>query len=216
MRVPKGNAPKPNPSFAIVVDGETEVWYLQMLKRNERNIRVSIKPEIPNKKSVEEQYNLVCELSTKEFTKVFWIIDLDTVIKEDNEAPKGKKSPLKTFKEIRTDLFANYPNVTVIVNNPCLEFWFLLHFKKTTKYFSTCVKAEAELKKHLKNYEKTQRFFTKQNDDIYLKLKPNLKAGLKNSIALGNFNNENPKKAICEMGLLFLSHELKGHFGAPP
>ncbi len=87
MRVPKGNAPKPNPSFAIVVDGETEVWYLQMLKRNERNIRVSIKPEIPNKKSVEEQYNLVCELSTKEFTKVFWIIDLDTVIKEENEAP---------------------------------------------------------------------------------------------------------------------------------
>ena len=115
MRTPKRNAPKTNPAFAVVVDGETEVWYLQMLKRNEREIRVSIKPEIPNKKSVEEQYNLVCDLSGKEFTKVFWVIDLDTVVKEDNEAPKGKKSPLKTFEEYRTNLITNYPNVVVIV-----------------------------------------------------------------------------------------------------
>lgn len=212
MRKPKKIIHKTNPSFALVVDGETEVWYLQMLKRNERDIRVNIKPEIPNKKSVEEQYNLVCDLSGKEFIKVFWVIDLDTVIKEDNEAPKGKKSPLKTFEEYRTDLITNYPNVVVIVNNPCIEFWFLLHFEKTSKYLDTCSSAEKQLKKHLKNYEKTQKFFTKQNDDIYLKLKPNLKAAIDNSIALGNFDNEKSKKAMCEMELLFKSDELKKHF----
>ena len=212
MRKPKKIIHKTNPSFALVVDGETEVWYLQMLKRNERDIRVSIKPEIPNKKSVEEQYNLVCALSNKEFTKVFWIIDLDTVIKEDNETPKSKKSPLKTFEEYRIDLIANYPNVVVIVNNPCIEFWFLLHFEKTSKYFDTCSSAETQLKKHLKNYEKTQKFFTKQNDDIYLKLKPNLKTGISNSIVLGNFDNKNPKQAMCEMELLFNSDEIKKHF----
>lgn len=212
MRKQKKIAHKINPSFAVVVDGETEVWYLQMLKRNEREIRVSIKPEIPNKKSVEEQYNLVCELSNKEFTKVFWVIDLDTVIKEENEAPKGKKPPLKTFEEYRTNLADNYENVVVIVNNPCIEFWFLLHFEKTAKYFNKCSGAETQLKKHMPNYEKTQKFFTKQNDDIYLKLKPNLKAALQNSISLGNFDNENPKKAMCEMELLFQSDELKEHF----
>lgn len=212
MRTSKRNTPKTNPSFAVVVDGKTEVWYLNMLKRNEPNIRVSIKPEIPNNKSVEEQYNLVCDLSNKEFTKVYWVIDLDTVIKEENEAPKGKKSPFKSFEEYRTNLADNYKNVVVIVNNPCLEFWFLLHFKRTSKYFDTCSSAETELKKHLDNYEKTQKFFTKQNDDIYLKLKPNLKTGLANSIALGNFDNENPKKAMCEMELLFQSDELKKHF----
>ena len=212
MRKPKKIIHKTNPSFALVVDGETEVWYLQMLKRNERDIRVSIKPEIPNKKSVEEQYNLVCDLSGKEFTKVFWVIDLDTVIKEDNEAPKGKKSPLKTFEEYRTDLITNYPNVVVIVNNPCIEFWFLLHFEKTSKYFDTCSSAETQLRKHLKSYEKTKIFFTKQNDDIYLKLKPKLKQAIDNSFALGNFDNENPKKAMCEMGLLFKSGELKKYF----
>lgn len=204
--------PKTNLAFAVVVDGETEVWYLNMLKRNERNIRVSIKPEIPNKKSVEEQYKLVCDLSNKEFTKVFWIVDLDTIIKEENEAPKGKPSPLNAFKNYRTDLTENYENVIVIVNNPCLEFWFLLHFEKTSKYFSKCSGAEAELKKHLKDYEKTRKFFTRQNNDIYLKLKPYLKTAIQNAISLGTFDNENPKKAMCEMELLFQSDELKKHF----
>lgn len=58
------------PAFAVVVDGNTEVWYLQMLKRNERDLRVSIKPEIPNNKSVKEQFDLVCELLGKEFWSI--------------------------------------------------------------------------------------------------------------------------------------------------
>ena len=203
------NIPRKKSSFAVVVDGNDEVWYLQMLKRNERDVRINIEPKIPNKKSVKEQYNLVCDLSGKEFTKVFWIIDFDTIIKEENEATKGKKSPLKSFEEYRKSLAKKHKNVVVIVNNPCLEFWFLLHFGKTSKYFDNCSSAEKELKKHLKDYEKTQKFFTKQNDDIYLKLKPNLKTALQNSIALGNFDSENPKKAMCEMELLFQSEELK-------
>lgn len=212
MRIPKKINTKVNPTFAVVVDGETEIWYLQMLKRNERDIRVSIKPEIPNKKSVEEQFNLVCDLSGKEFTKVFWLIDLDTVIKEANESPKGKKSPIKTFQEYRNDLIDNFPNVVVIVNNPCLEFWFLLHFERTSKYFNNCSGAEMQLKIHIKNYEKSQKFFTKQNDDIYLKLRPNIKTAIQNSLALGSFNNQEPTIAMCEMELFFHSDELRKHF----
>jgi hypothetical protein len=212
MRKPKKIRPKTNSAFSVVVDGETEIWYLQMLKRNERDIRVSIKPEIPNKKSVKEQYNLVCDLSGKEFTKVFWLIDLDTVISETKAAHKRKKLPLITFEEYRENLANKFPNVVVVVNNPCLEFWFLLHFEKTSKYFDTCSGAETQLKKHLKNYEKTQKFFTKQNDDIYLKLKPNLNTALQNSLALGNFDVQNPTKAMCEMELFFQSDELKKHF----
>ncbi|MCD8740218.1 RloB family protein [Mucilaginibacter roseus] len=212
MRKQKKIIQKANPAFAIVVDGETEIWYLQMLKRNERDIRISIKPEIPNKKSLEDQYKLACDLSKKEFTKVFWIVDFDTVVKEESEKPKGKKSLISTFNDYKAVLAEEYPNVVVIVNNPCLEFWFLLHFEKTSKYFRTCSEAENQLKKHLKNYEKTQKYFTKQNDDIYLKLKPEIKNALQNAIALGNFDSHDPTKAMCEMGLFFLTEELKQHF----
>ena len=212
MRRSRMIMPKTNPVFAVVVDGETEDWYLQMLKRNERHIRVSIKPEIPAKKSLEDQYKLVCELSDKEFTEVYWIIDLDTVLKETNQAPKGKKLPIKQFEEYRAKLTKNRKNVVVIVNNPCLEFWFLLHFERTTRDFDTCMRAETQLKKHLETFEKTQKYFTKQNDDIYLKLKPNLKTAIKNAIDLGSFDEQNPEKALSEMELLFQSSELKKYF----
>ncbi|MBK6611321.1 MAG: RloB domain-containing protein [Sphingobacteriales bacterium] len=140
------------------------------------------------------------------------MIDFDTVIDEEKKGPKREKSPLKTFEEYRTNLFTKFTNVVVIVNNPCLEFWFLLHFEKTSKFFSTCKSAEAALNKHIPNYEKTQKFYTKQNDDIYLKLKPFLSTGLANATALGNFDEEYPKKALCEMEFLFHAAELKKYF----
>jgi len=201
-----------DPTFAFIVDGETEIWYLQMLKRNERQLRLNIKPEIPNKKSVEEQFKLVTDLSGREYSKVFWIVDLDTIIKESKETPKGKMTPLQAFIEFRKNLKRNHKNVIVIISNPCLELWFLLHFEKTSKLFDTCTKAEMELKKHLKDYEKTKKFFTKQDNDIYLKLKPFLKTAISNSVSLGQFDMDEQTKAICEMHLLFQTAEFKKYY----
>jgi hypothetical protein len=197
------------PTFAFVVDGETEIWYLQMLKRNERQLRLNIEPKIPQRKSIEEQFNLVVDLSEREYWKVFWLIDLDAIIKESRETPKGKKTPLQVFIEFRKIIKREYKNVIFIINNPCLEFWFILHFEKTSKLFDTCAKAETELKKHLKDYEKTQKYFTKQDNDIYIKLKRFLKTAINNSESLGQFDMDEQTKAICEMHLLFQTDEFK-------
>lgn len=207
------NPPIAGPSIAAVVGGETEAWYLNMLKRNEKDIRITIKPEIHSKKSLKDQYEkVVLDLVNKEFTKVFWIVDLDSIIKETREAPRGAPKPMEVFKNYRQTLIEKYRNVTVIVNNPCLEFWFLLHFEKTNKHFNNCSKVEAQLKKHIKNYEKTKRYFTKKNDDIYLKLKPGFFTALENAAALGNFDERNPNKAICEMKEFFFCEELRNYF----
>lgn len=202
-----------NSTFAFVVDGETEIWYLQMLKRNERQLRLNIKPEIPNKKSIEDQFLLVKDLAESEYSKVFWLVDLDTIIKESRETPKGKKTALQIFIECRKNIIKNHKNVIVIINNPCLEFWLLLHFEKTAKLFDTCTKAETELKKHLKDYEKSQKYYTKQDNDIYIKLKPFLKTAITNSKCLGQFDIDEQTKAICEMYLLFQTDELKKYYG---
>lgn len=137
---------QPVPTFSFVVDGKTELWYLQMLKRNERNIRLSIKPEIPNRKSIEEQYKLVVDLSKREYLKVFWIVDLDTIIKESRETQDGKRSPLQTFIYYRGIIKRDFKNVIVITNNPCLEYWFLLHFEKTAKLLTLALKLKCSLK----------------------------------------------------------------------
>jgi hypothetical protein len=197
---------KSKPRFAVVVDGECEVWYLQMLKRNESSIVVNIEPKIPQRKRLSEQFEKVIELS-EEYTKVFWIVDFDAIAIETKGAKVGSKTSTQLFIEYRNKISKKYKNIIVIVNNPCLEFWLLLHYEKTTKYFDTCQGAEKQLAKYLKDYEKTQKYYTKQGNDIYLRLKPLLSQALLNAKALKSFDAENPNKAMSEMQLFFETKE---------
>ena len=195
-------------TFAIIIDGETEVWYFQMLKRNEPSLQVTIEPKIPQKKRLQEQYEKVLELA-EDFTKVFWIIDLDVVIAETKIAKKGEPNQIQQLKNYLKKLKINYDNVITILNNPCLEFWFVLHFEQTTKYFSKCSDAERQLKKHLKDYKKTQKYFTKQDNDIYLKLKSELSTALVNTQRTQRKNIDEIERGICEMNLFFETEQIK-------
>lgn len=200
MRKSKKIGLKGSKAFAFVVDGDTEVWYLQMLKRNERELNINIEPKLPSKKSISEQYKMVSELA-EVYTKVFWVVDYDVITKETRESKKGTETSEQLFIRLKEKVLKK-GNVIVIVNNPCIEFWFLLHFEKTAKLYTDCNSAEKQLKKHIKDYEKTRKYFTKQDNDIYLKLKGNIKTALENSKSL-KFNKENTTKAICEMNLFF-------------
>ena len=193
-------------SFAVVVDGETEYWYLEMLKRNEPNIPFKIRPQILQKKNIDQQYELVTELSEEEYDKVFWIVDLDVLLKEEREK-KGNTSSLQQFLNYWQQL-SKQNKVVVIVNNPCLEYWFLLHFQKTNKVFTACTDAEKQVSQHLKGYEKTEKFFKKSNNDIYKQLKPYFQTAVSNATALGSFDTHNHSEAMCEMFLLFKTLQL--------
>ena len=192
-------------AFAVVVDGETEYWYLEMLKRNEPNILFDITPKILQKKNIKQQYELVTELSEEEYDKVFWIVDLDVLLKEEREK-KNSTSSLQKFLEYWGKL-SKQKKIVVIVNNPCLEYWFLLHFQMTNKVFTSCADAEKQVSQHLKGYEKTEKFFKKDND-IYKQLKPHLKTAISNASALGNFDTQEYVSAMCEMPLLFKELQL--------
>lgn len=137
---------------------------------------------------------------------------MDAIIKESRESSKGKRTQLKSFIEFRKKLEKKHKNVIVIVNNPCLEIWFLLHLEKIFKSV-TCTKVETELKKHIKDYEKSQKYFTKQDNDIYLKLRPFLTTAITHSENLGRFDENEPTKVVCEMCLLFQTEEIKEYFG---
>jgi hypothetical protein len=193
-------------SFAVVVDGETEYWYLEKLKYNERDVNFDITPKILQKKNINQQYELVTDLSEEEYDKVFWIVDLDVLLKEEREK-KGNTSSLQQFLNYWQQL-SKQNKVVVIVNNPCLEYWFLLHFQKTTKVFTTCAGAEKQVSQHLKGYEKTEKFFRKSNNDIYKQLKPYLQTAVSNATALGTFDAKDYSKAKCEMPLLFQALQL--------
>lgn len=198
----KRSVPNKKPRFAFIVEGECEFWYIQMLKRNEPNLRVALIPEIPQKKKLKDQFSRVKEAAL-DYDKVFWIIDLDIVIDETQKLRKGNLAPAHELNGYLKVLEAKFSNVIVIVNNHCFEFWILLHFEMTGKFFDRCNKAQSHLKKHLPDYQKSQVYFTKQNNDIYLRLKTKLEIARNNAQRLSGFDLENLASGICEMHKLF-------------
>lgn len=159
-------------SFACVVDGETEIWYPNMLKRNEPSMKsISIRPELPQKKTLEEQFKQVQTLA-ESYTAVFWIIDTDTIISNERTfAGDRNKSPRVVLKKCVSAL---PDNAIFIANTPCFELWVLLHVLKTSRYYETGADVIEQLHKFdlLKDYSKTRKYFTQEGNDIYKRLKP--------------------------------------------
>ncbi|SFF02638.1 RloB-like protein [Chitinophaga sp. CF118] len=181
-------------TFAIIVDGETELWYLQMLRRHEALPGISIQPELPKKKTLAEQFETV-KSNAKIYDHSIWVIDLDVVIAENTV------DELKTYlEEVKEN-----KKINILINTPCLEFWFLMHVKDTGKYYPLCAPVGNELTKSdpLKDYAKTERYFVRTNPDIYKRLRPYLKTGIANAIKRGDFDIEDPQKAKSEMYKLF-------------
>lgn len=201
MRKSAPNRFKKRKEVVIVVDGQCEFWYFAMMVRNETLKNFSLKPKLPQRKRLSEQFKEVKE-SAKHYDKVVWIVDFDKLIEEERSTPKGKKSPIQEFKEYKEKL-NTLENVNLIINNPCLEHWFLLHFEKNGTYFDNCDNAQKQLKKHLKDYDKSQKYFTSNGNDIYKRLKNLQSNAIINASALGDFDIENPKSSICEMYKLF-------------
>jgi hypothetical protein len=185
-------------TYSIIVDGQTEMWYFQMMKQYEQLATVDIKPELPKKKKLVELFETVKANSSLGYEKVIWLVDFDTLTKEEKERKKGSPSVIKEF-EGYVEKLKNYANVLVLVNNPCLEFWYLLHFESTGKYYPQCEGAEKALKKSLPNYEKTERYYKKIKHDIYTQLKANQEQAQKNGKRLGNFDFSTPNSAKAEV-----------------
>lgn len=189
-------------AIACVVDGETEVWYLHMLKRNEPSLRgLAIKPELPQKKSVQEQFCCVKALS-KAYSEVIWIVDTDTIIRETRQFAGKGPSPKEKLKECLTKLPCN---VAFIANTPCLEFWFLLHMIRTTKYYDSCESVIREMEKYpvLPGYEKTRRYFTAEGNDIYSRLRSYLPTAMNHARATGRFDANQLERGYSSMHELF-------------
>lgn len=182
-------------TYAIIVDGETEMWYLQMLKRNEPVSGISIQPELPKKKSLKDQYEAV-KINAGIYDTSVWVLDLDVVIQVPG-ALKELEGYIRDFKKFK--------NVHVLINTPCLEYWFLQHVKNTGAYYSQCEAVTGELKKYdpLKDYEKSEKYFVQSRLDIYRRLKPHLKTGLTNAKNRGDFSIENPENGKAELYQLF-------------
>lgn len=195
--------PKSKKKAAIYVDGQCEQWYFQMMKRNEQSLNIDLQPKLPRKKSISELYEEV-KNSARDYDLVIWIVDLDKVLEEEKKKKKGAKSPKDEFIEIYKEL-SRIDNIQILVSNPCLEYWLLLHFVYTSRPFTNCNEANTLLKKHLEDYDKSEKYFIK--NDLYKRLKSNQDSAVKNAKKLGEFKIDNFTASVCEMYKLFDKHD---------
>lgn len=96
----------------------------------------------------------------KEYDVVFCVMDMDEMVK--------KRTLMDKYEKLKQEHSSD--QLIFIENNPCMEFWFLLHYTFRTKAFQNYKQLETLLKKQLPAYAKTQKFLAGSN--IYNQLKP--------------------------------------------
>lgn len=181
-----------------------------MLKANEKQLNIKLSPELPQEKAVQDLYKKVEELA-HDYDTVLWIVDLDTILAESREVKAGQETPLQCllkYKKEIDDLRAKKKKgdnrgIHLIINQPCMEYWLLCHFEETAAPFTACAGAESKLKKHLTDYEKSERYYKKSSNDIYKRLKERLPKALAYSSKCKPFNAANPHNGHTEMHKLF-------------
>ena len=169
-------------------------------RKNEPTLNIAIEPKIHVKQSLDAQFQEVKDACTTH-DKVFWMLDLDTILKDSKVVKKGV-TPLNLLENYLKAETGN-DKLFTIINVPCLEFWFLLHYKYTSRFYKDFDELKSDLKKHLRDYEKNKDYFVKGPKDIYVRLKGMLKTAIDNSQKLGNFKFDNPERGISEFFKLF-------------
>jgi RloB-like protein len=168
-----------NKRIAVVGDGQTEKIYFDKLKEVEGLRNVSLKPDLPkNVGSYRGVFDKAESLYEQGYDEVYCLIDMDKVL-SDNTLAKYLTDKKRIKKK----------GMVVFESNPCIEFWFLLHFVRTTKPFSNCESVEKELQKYLPNYTKNQQYLVQAN--IYKLLQPNLLKAIENGAWIEENHLEN-------------------------
>lgn len=82
--------------------------------------------------------------------------------------------------------YKNNENVIICDSLPSIEFWFLLHFLKTNKYFASYSAIRNELRKYILGYDKTEKYLMQ---DKWVKVLVD-----KQDVAVGNAKSSKPNE----------------------
>lgn len=106
-----------NPTFFVFCEGKTEAAYVDLLRRNFR-VPVEIIARVSDS-NISQQYIERCKRDkfTTPDDKTFLMFDLDV---------SGMLDHLKKIKD-----------VTLLLSNPSIEYWFLLHYIDINREIST-------------------------------------------------------------------------------
>ena len=151
------------PNFFVFCEGETEMAYVKFLRSLYR-APIQVIPK-KGKSNISEDFIVKSknEYVQTEQDKVFLMYDLDV------------DGMLEQLQKI--------PNAELLVSNPCVELWFLLHYQeqKTSISSDKCIK---KLQKFSKEYKKGT--LSEEEKDVFAK---NKELAIERAKKLAKFHN---------------------------
>lgn len=133
--------------YVVLGDGLTEQYYLKHLKEI-NGYGYSLRPSFFDNISIFEANRIIYELVSGGCNKVIFITDYDTVVNQDKKEQFNKL--VKCYEE--------NPEVLICESMPSIEFWFLLHYKLTTRPYKNADETLKALRKFNPDFEKTKSF----------------------------------------------------------
>jgi len=182
-------------SIAVIGEGPTEYHYIDNLRTTERLKSFKIAPSVAKHTDIDNMVAMAVSKMKEGFDYVVCLIDMDIILKDNS-------------KKIKYDKYkSKYPKIIFIESNPCIEYWFWLHFTKnvSSREFDNYEAIEKELKKYIPDYEKTTNFLVKKKIYKYLKENGDLSNAIKLSNQLNSLHRSNPDiyKSYSQMYKLF-------------
>ena len=140
-----------SPIPTIIGAGITEQWYFTHLKAL-RGYRVKIRPRFFGTETAAGLDKKIEEVLRDEGIAIC-VFDADVSTWNETECKKLAALQKK---------YEGNASVLLCDSMPSIEYWFLLHFKHTTRHFGTSKAVVKELKKYIPQYDKTEQFLGNQ------------------------------------------------------
>ena len=139
------------PIPVIIGAGITEQRYFTHLQ-NLLDLRCRIRPRYFGTEDIRQLDKKISQVIESGAIAIC-IFDADTT--QFNETEKAKVAALKKKYEGKK-------NVILCDSLPSIEYWFLLHYEDTNRFFKNSAAAETALQKYISDYDKTDGFLSKQ------------------------------------------------------
>lgn len=140
-----------NPTITIIGEGATERYYFTHLKRL-RGYNYVCKPRNFTEQTFDEMQKQIERVLADNGIAVC-VFDAD--VTRTRPAEKAK------FEDMKRK-YADNPAVILCDSMPSIEFWFLLHYLNTNRYFATSDDVIDVLHRYMPNFSKHQSFLSKE------------------------------------------------------
>lgn len=134
-------------TYVVLGDGQTEQYYLKHLKTL-KGYKYTIRPSLFSSITIETAGDIIDEYLSGGCDQVIYITDYDTIVNQNKTAE---------FEKLKNK-YADIKEVFICETMPSIEFWFLLHFLKTTREFNNASEAITILARYMQGYSKGEAY----------------------------------------------------------